>query len=236
MRTAAPQPRRRTVAAAVALLALVLAVLVPGTARAADTGAEAAFVAAVDQERASAGLPGLTVADDLVAVARRHAVRMADSDDLHHNPNLTGEVAGWQKVGENVGRGPGVDVIHQAFMDSPAHRANVLDADWIEVGVGVEVRDGRLWVAQVFRQPAAAPAQAPAPAPAPAAAPAPAPAAAPAPATDAASASAPAPEPALASAPAPAPASAPVVDEPVEGRALVMLTRVAAEDAAFDAA
>ena len=123
------------------------------------------------------GLPSLAVADDLVAVARRHSVRMADAADLHHNPDLATEVTGWQKVGENVGRGPRVEPIHDAFMNSPGHRENILDPDWTEIGIGVEVRDGTVWVTEVFREPEAAPAPGTAPpAPEPAAAPAPAPA------------------------------------------------------------
>ncbi len=157
MPTAAFGTARRWSAVAVAAsIALVVTLLVPPVALAADAGAEAAFVAAANQERAAAGLPALVVADDLVAVARTQSAAMADGDDLHHNPSLTDDVAGWQRVGENVGRGPDVDVIHSAFMASPAHRDNILEAGWTEIGIGVEVRQGRIWVTQVFRLPAAA--------------------------------------------------------------------------------
>lgn len=208
-------PRRRT-GVVVALLALLATLVAPGTARAADANAEAAFVAAVNQERAAAGLPALAVAEDLVAVARRHAVVMADAEHLHHNPDLAGQVGGWQKVGENVGRGPSVAPIQEAFMASPAHRANVLDPEWTEVGLGVEARDGRLWVVEVFRQPAAAVAP---PAVEPAAAPE---------ATEPESARPAATEATEEEPTEPAPAAE-------DDRALVMLTRVAAEDAALDA-
>lgn len=222
--------RRWTAATVVALAALVMTVLAPTAARAADAGAEAAFVAAANRERASAGLPALAVADDLVAVARTHSVRMADGGDLHHNPSLTSDVADWQRVGENVGRGPDVDVIHTAFMASPAHRANILEAGWSEVGVGVEVRDGRVWVTQVFRVPAAGPAPEPAAAPEPT--PAPAPETAPEP--EHVAAPEPTHEPAAAAAPDAGPPAAP--HPATSGRSLVMLSRVAADDAALDAA
>lgn len=227
---ATPLAHRRTVVLA-ALVALVVTLLVPGTARAADSGAEDAFVAAVNQERAAAGVPVLSVAPDLVAVARQHAVVMADGQNLHHNPALTSQVSGWQKVGENVGKGPSVAPIQQAFMESPAHRANVLDPDWTEIGVGVEARDGRLWVVEVFRQPEAAPAPAPPPEPAPQ------------PTAEPVTTSAPASPPTQAPATAedrspgedePRPAATPTA--PAGDRTLVMLTRVAAEDAALDAA
>lgn len=166
-----PERRPRTVAIArdrssfallVLLLALVLGVsVVPAHA---SGGEEAEFVALLNQERAAQGLPELPVASDLVAVAREHSQWMADSDTLAHNSELGSDVSGWQKVGENVGRGPSVGSIHDAFMASSGHAANILDRDWTEVGVGVVVVDGRVWVTQVFRQPDATPEPAPAPA------------------------------------------------------------------------
>ena len=218
-------PRRGPLS--VVLAALVAALLAVGLAPAAlagtDTGAESAFLGLLNQRRAEVGLPALTVAPDLVDVARRHSVRMADGQDLHHNPNVTSEVSGWQKVGENVGRGPAVDAVHAAFVSSPSHDANLVEPDWSEVGIGVEERDGRLWVTQVFRQPAApttevagvateAPAEPAAPAPAE---PAPAAPAAPAPVV----------EPAAAE-PAPAVAEA----APRSDRTTVMLARTEAID------
>lgn len=149
-------PRHWVAALVVGVAALMMVTLAPAVAGAAAAGAEAAFVTAANQERAAEGLPALAVADDLVAVARRHSAAMADGRDLHHNPSLTSDVAGWQLVGENVGRGPDTGVIHAAFMASPDHRANLLESRWTEVGIGVEVREGRIWVTQVFRLPAEA--------------------------------------------------------------------------------
>lgn len=210
--------RRVTVATVVGIVAILMALLVPAAARA-DVDAEAAFVAAANRERAAAGLASLAVAGDLVAVARAHSVRMADGAELHHNASLTSQVADWQRVGENVGRGPDVGVIHTAFMESPAHRANILETGWTEIGVGVEVRDGRVWVTQVFRLPAATPTPEPAPQPEaePANEPAPAPAGDPEAAPEATATEAPG-------------------DSATAGRSLVMLARVAAADAALDAA
>lgn len=174
---AVPVPARRLawVAALVAALVALVLVPVPAPAEAApDGGLEARFVALINQERADAGLPALRVANDLVAVGRRQAERMAGAADLHHNPDLGSDVSGWDKVGENVGRGPDVDRIHAAFMASPSHRRNVFDAEWTEVGVGVEVVDGGLWVTELFRLPRGATAPTPEPEPATAAEPAPA--------------------------------------------------------------
>lgn len=133
---------------------LVLALGAPRPAAAAgDPSAEARLVAATDHARAAAGLPGLAVAADLTRVARDHSVRMADQGRLAHNPQIGAQVSGWQRVGENVGRGPSTEAVHDQFMGSATHRAVILDPGFTEIGVGVEVRDGLLWVSQVFRQP-----------------------------------------------------------------------------------
>jgi len=44
-----------------------------------------------------------------------------------HNPSLASEVSGWRSIGENVGMGPSVDSIQQAFINSPEHYRNIMD-------------------------------------------------------------------------------------------------------------
>lgn len=147
------------------MVALVLLGAPASAAGAAATGApagaeelEARFVARVADERRAQGLPALAVADDLVAVARRHSARMVGAARVFHNSALPDEVAGWVALGENVGRGPTVEELHASFMASPTHRAEVLRPGFTAVGVGVVWAGDALWVTQVFRQPAAAPA------------------------------------------------------------------------------
>lgn len=135
------------------LVAMLLAFTPSPAAGAADTGTEAAFVTLVNRERTARGLAPLVVSAELSAVARDHSVRMADGRRLHHNPDLAGSVRDWHKLGENVGRGARATSISSAFMRSTAHRNNVLAPEWREVGIGVEVRDGVVWVTQVYRAP-----------------------------------------------------------------------------------
>jgi hypothetical protein len=172
------------------LLVVVVAALLAGvTVTPADAQDPATdFVARINAERANAGLPALAVAGDLADVARRHTERMAAENRLYHNPNLGSEVSNWQRLTENVGRGGSVANLHTAFMSSASHRANILDAQVTQVGVGVVVAGDTMWVTQVFRLPQSAPAPAPAPpapAPSPAAPAPPAPAPPPAPAAPA---------------------------------------------------
>ena len=141
---------------AITTLALALAAVLTGTLTAAPAGAttaEDSLTARLNGARSDQGLPGLATRSDLVAVARAQATRMADSGTLYHNPNLATDVINWRWVGENVGYGPDVQTVHVAFMSSDAHRANILDTDYTEVGVGVVERGDRVWVAEVFRRP-----------------------------------------------------------------------------------
>jgi uncharacterized protein YkwD len=167
-------PMRAVTRRAVARV-VMLALLVPsaGVAVAATTGAaafadssyqmESEFVAKMNAAREANGLRPYTVYGDLTSIARDHSQQMAQRQTLYHNPDLTSEVQNWQSVGENVGEGGSVSDIHNAFMQSPEHRANILDHGFTQVGVGVAVdRNGVIWVTEDFRQPMGA-SSAPAP-------------------------------------------------------------------------
>lgn len=160
-RTTAARLRARSALLVLATaLATLFAVVSSGApALAADAGAEQHMVDLVNGARSARGLPALTAASDLVAVARAQADRMASSGTLFHNPNLATDVTAWLTVGENVGYGPTVDAVHTAFMNSAGHRANILSGAYNQVGIGITVSGGLVWVAEVFRQldPAAAP-------------------------------------------------------------------------------
>jgi len=153
-RTSRPLSALLSLLLAAACLVVSASVAIP-TARA-DT-VEDLFATMLNGERTAQGLAPLTSRDDLVAVARSWAGTMASAASLYHNPDLTTLVADWVAVGENVGYGPDPLSVHVAFMSSPGHRANILDTDYTEVGVGAVVLDGRVWVAEVFRQPAPSP-------------------------------------------------------------------------------
>lgn len=127
--------------------------------------AEEQFVDKINAERKARGLGGLTVDVRLTRVAREWSAQMAASGQLSHRPNLAAAVGGdWQTLAENVGRARLVTVdepalverLHQAFMDSPGHRANVL-GPYDGVGVGVTVaQDGTMWVTVNFISPSGA--------------------------------------------------------------------------------
>lgn len=119
-------------------------------ATAADAPSEARFLNLINQERTSRSLAPLTVYSDLVDDAQSHTDTMLSQNKLFHNPNLGSVTTGWYALGENVGYGYGVEGLHNAFMNSPGHRANIL-GDYNYVGIGVSNEsDGTMWVTVVF--------------------------------------------------------------------------------------
>jgi len=181
----------------------------------ADPASDAArFVTLTNEARAAQGVGPLAASGALSGIARTWSAHMAGAGGISHNPSLASEVSGWRSIGENVGMGPSVDSIQQAFINSPEHYRNIMDGAFSVAGVGVTYGGGTVFVTLDFEQPmgtvaAAAAPRAPVvvhPAPAPAVHAAPAPA--PRPATPAPSPQ-PAPRPAVAP-PAPVAAPAPV--------------------------
>ena len=139
---------------AVTCAASVVAPLTPATA----SGTESQFFSMLNSARADHGLRPYVIEGDLTSVARSHSHEMAARQTLYHNPNLTTDVSNWEAVGENVGKGPTVSDIQQAFMNSAPHRDNILDHDFTQVGIGVTTdSDGTIWVTEDFRQPMTAP-------------------------------------------------------------------------------
>ncbi len=119
---------------------------------AASSNTESAFVTALNQERTSRGLDPLTVDIRMTNAARDWAEEMVDRGHLVHAPDITvGAPTGWRKAGENIGRGSGVTGLVSAFMNSPGHRANVLDPAFTRIGVGVaHTPRGELYTAHRF--------------------------------------------------------------------------------------
>jgi uncharacterized protein YkwD len=44
-------------------------------------------------------------------------------------------------------------VPYRRYVGGAPHRANILDQDFTRVGVGAVVRNGRVWVSEVFKTP-----------------------------------------------------------------------------------
>jgi uncharacterized protein YkwD len=102
--------------------------------------------------RAANGLPSLAVAGDATAKAQEHSDEMAAAASLFHSSDLaSGIQPGWSMLGENVGVGSSAAQLESMFEASSAHRDNLLNWAYNQVGVGVtRGGDGRLYVTQFF--------------------------------------------------------------------------------------
>lgn len=145
-------------------------------------GADAVMLGLINTERTAAGLVPLALRDDLNAFASAHAKAMAEHGEIYHSDEFFTAASkrrfGARRVGENVARHSALQAAHLALMDSPGHRANILDPGFRVVGLASWTNSGRFFVSQNFIEPsgatlsgAAAPATTAAPAPKPAAAP-----------------------------------------------------------------
>jgi uncharacterized protein YkwD len=126
------------------------------TAQASAVSPATAIARSVNASRAAYGLRPLLIRPALSVVAKNWALRMASVNTLSHNPALTTQVrrlSQWRLVGENVGFGPTASSVQRAFMRSAPHRANILNRSFTQIGVGVVVARGRVWVTQVFLRP-----------------------------------------------------------------------------------
>lgn len=140
----------RIIVALTMIASLVAVSGLPALSAVDPAAAESEFVAMINQERASRGLAPLTIDSDLVAGARSQADAIRDAGRLFHNPDLGSVTTGWTWIGENVGYGYDVSSLHQAFMDSTGHRANILKSDATHVGLGVVADGETIWVAELF--------------------------------------------------------------------------------------
>lgn len=159
---------RKGLAVLVASSAVAAALLVPSTASAsvADSKcwnyktSERAFAKKNNAARVNAGIGKLSLDPELSRVAMKHTKEMVSAsdgdpgaDDLFHSTaeQLKRRVTGqWTLLGENVGVGGSVSSLHGAFMDSPLHRANMMNAAFKHVGVGVIKKGDEMFVTVIF--------------------------------------------------------------------------------------
>ena len=117
----------------------------------------AGFVDSINQLRLSQGLNALTVDANLTDVAQGWAEQMAEAGGISHRLDLrAGITALWKTIGENVGVGPSVASLMDAFIASPAHYKNLIDPRFTHIGVGsVRTSGGLLYTSHEFMAAAA---------------------------------------------------------------------------------
>jgi hypothetical protein len=124
---------------------------------AADIGAyEVCQLDAINTSRKSAGVAALTMASDLVPPVRDHSEWMRYNVFEHMSSSARNEILpqGWSTWAENIAmRGNENDpcsLVHDMFMNSPGHRANILNPSFKFVALGAYSDSSGIWVTQLF--------------------------------------------------------------------------------------
>ncbi len=120
--------------------------------------AEQEIVRMVNRERQARGLGALVMDERLRLLARQHSALMATAGDVDHQ--LPGEAnflhrlqtqrLRYDTCGENVAFNRDAASAHAALMNSPGHRANILDGEFNSIGVGVLQTPMGIYVTQDF--------------------------------------------------------------------------------------
>src|SRR5215468_9726225 len=123
-----------------------------------SSSAEQMLYDAVNRERASLGLNQLQWDTALANAARLHTSLLAEHDALSHRFNGEADLqkrlrmagANFRLVAENVAQAPDVESLHIAWMNSPPHRANILDPQVNAIGIAIERRGEEYFATQDF--------------------------------------------------------------------------------------
>ncbi len=160
--TAAPTTAAPTTAAPTTAAPTTVAAAPP----AADTSGEGQIqqdiLALVNAERAKANCPAVSLNGTLTNAADAHAQDMADNDYFSHT-GLNGSDPGdritaagyrWRTYGENIAAGQrDAQQVMTAWMNSSGHRANILNCNFAELGVGYALQGNTpYWVQKFGRQ------------------------------------------------------------------------------------
>ncbi|HCC08233.1 MAG TPA: serine protease [Clostridiales bacterium] len=107
---------------------------------------EQQMVTLVNAARAQNNVPALTVDIKLTDVARTKAQDMINNNYFDHNSPTYGSPFDMMKsfgiayssAGENIAGNQTVQKSHDSLMNSPGHRANILNANFTHIGIGIK--------------------------------------------------------------------------------------------------
>ena len=117
---------------------------------------EQQVVTLVNQERAKAGLKALQVDTTLSKSARAKSQDMHDKNYFDHQSPTYGSPfdqmkkfgISYKTAGENIAEGQTTPAeVMKAWMNSPGHKANILNSSYTHIGVGY-VKDKHIWTQQ----------------------------------------------------------------------------------------
>ncbi len=131
----------------------------PGQSSSNTAAEEQQALALLNADRAANGLAPVRVNSKLAALAGDYAQDMIDRNFFAHN-NPEGQTPfdrmrargiNFGYAGENLAINTSVAGAERAFMNSPGHRANILNPRYTQVGIGVRhSRSGSVYVVQEY--------------------------------------------------------------------------------------
>jgi len=140
------------------LLVLLLLGLNFASAQVGLSSNEGRLLDLLNQERVRNGLPKLEWNYQLAEAARAHTGLLVKHNALSHQ--FPGESVLGDRIGatglrfdvaaENVAAGGFVEDVHKGLMDSPQHRANILNPKYNSIGLAILSREDELWVTEDF--------------------------------------------------------------------------------------
>ncbi|MBO8169916.1 MAG: peptidoglycan-binding protein [Thermoanaerobacteraceae bacterium] len=109
------------------------------------TADERRMIELVNQERINRGLEPLKVDMSLVETARLKSKDMVENNYFAHKSPIYGSPFDMMKAagikytlaGENLAGAPWVELAHTNLMNSPGHRANILNPNFTHIGIGI---------------------------------------------------------------------------------------------------
>lgn len=120
------------------------------------SGYASEVVKIVNSERAKQGLAPLTVRNDLAQYAQLRSTEIV-SNFAHMRPDGASpldyvmDINGIFTAGENIAYGQSSpEAVMNAWMNSPGHRANILNSNFTMIGVGCYEENGTLYWTQIF--------------------------------------------------------------------------------------
>ena len=135
--------KRRQVAVATLLCAMAL---LTGCLR----STQSQVLSELNADRSAHKLRTLPTQADAQRKAQAWAEKLARENTLYHSTLTDGIKVKWCSIGENIGYGPSVQEIEDAYMESPHHRANIVNTKWNGVGIGHATNGKRVFTVQVF--------------------------------------------------------------------------------------
>jgi uncharacterized protein YkwD len=141
------------VAAALLLAPTAASPAIAAPSQAEVDAARSRILADTNRERTGAGLAPLAALGGLDSVAQACAERQAAADAIFHcTPEAYNAYpAGWTRAAENVAMGYTPSSVVPGWMNSPGHRANILQPQHTHIGIGYAIsRTGRTYFAQNF--------------------------------------------------------------------------------------